>query len=73
MIKRYAEAKILHDALMRANADIKDARNRIWQDLTCPERHRVHEAVTHILEELYVEGIRPLRHKHSALVPEDDL
>lgn len=71
MIKRYAEAKILHDAFMRATADINDSMARIWNDLSDSERCAVRSAAGLILGEMYVEGIRPLEHKHPLLIPEE--
>lgn len=71
MIKRHAEARILHDAFMRATADIDSTMRRIWDDLSCSERDRVRTACSRILGELYVEGVRPLEHKHPTLIPPD--
>lgn len=71
MIKRHAEARILHDAFMRTSADINDAMLRIWDELSGSERERVRTACGRILGELYVEGLRPLEHKHPALIPPD--
>lgn len=71
MIKRFAQAQMLHGAFMRAQADINDALARIWDSLSDEEKSENRSKVGLILGEMYLEGIRPLERKHPTLTPDD--
>jgi len=71
MIKRFAQAQMLHGAFTRAQADINDSLARIWGDLSEDEKTEVRSKVGLILGELFLEGMRPLERIHPALVPDD--
>lgn len=71
MIKRFAQAQILHGAFTRAQGDINDALARIWDSLSDEEKNEVRSKVGLILGELYLEGMRPLERKHPTLTPDD--